>query len=118
VRWAIRTDEGQFVGTCGFNRIVLERGRRGEIAYDLTLAWQGRGVLATVLPVVIAFGWERLGLYRMEAMVTPGNDRSCQALERHGFRREGLLAAYGCWKGQLVDQIVYGLTRTASRPTL
>lgn len=118
VRWAIRTKTDAFVGTSGFNRIVLERGRRGEIAYDLAFGWQRRGVMAAVLPAVIAFGWERLDLYRLEAMVTPGNERSCKLLERHGFAREGVLAAYGSWKGRNWDQVVYGLTRRAAHPTL
>jgi ribosomal-protein-alanine N-acetyltransferase len=119
VRWAIRRrPDRAFAGTCGFNQIVLERGRRGEIAYDLDRRWQGQGVMAQVLPAVISFGWERLGLYRQEAMVTPGNQRSCALLERHGFRREGVLAAYAFWKGRHWDQIVYGLTREAPAATL
>ncbi|HEY1561256.1 MAG TPA: GNAT family protein [Caulobacteraceae bacterium] len=109
VRWTIRRRaDGAFAGTCGFNRIALERGRRGEIAYDLTRAWQGRGVMGQVLPAVIAFGWARLRLHRLEALVTPGNARSCALLERHGFTREGVLAGYGFWKGCFWDQIVYG----------
>ncbi|HEY5289125.1 MAG TPA: GNAT family protein [Caulobacteraceae bacterium] len=119
VRWAIRERaDGGFVGTCGFNNIVLERGRRGEIAYDLRRAWQRRGVMGHVLPKVIDFGWKQLALHRLEALVTPGNDRSCAVLERHGFRREGVLADYGFWKGRYWDQIVYGLTRAATATTL
>ena len=98
VRWAIRLRGiGAFAGTCGYNRIVLERGRRGEIAYDLCRAWQGRGVMRDVLPAVMEFGWRRLALHRLEALVTPGNERSCALLERHGFAREGVLAGYGFW---------------------
>ncbi len=119
LRWAIRDrPSGAFVGTCGFNQIVLERGRRGEIAYDLIRHWQGRGVMATILPAAVDFGWRRLGLHRLEALVTPGNTRSCALLERHGFAREGVLAGYGYWKGRYFDQIVYGLTREAAAPTL
>jgi len=110
-RWAIRERaSGAFVGTCGFNRIVLERGRRGEIAYDLNVAWQGRGAMSVALPAVIDFGRLRLALHRLEALVTPGNHRSCALLERHGFVREGVLAGYGFWKGRHFDQIIYGLT--------
>jgi ribosomal-protein-alanine N-acetyltransferase len=119
LRWAIRERTlGEFVGTCGYNQIVVERGRRGEIAYDLTVAWQGRGVMGAVLAAAIDFGWDRLALHRLEAMVTPGNARSCALLERHGFAREGVLAGYGFWKGRYFDQIVYGLTREAHAPTL
>ena len=119
VRWTIRRREDHvFTGTCGFNNIVLERGRRGEIAYDLDRRWQRRGVMGQVLPAVIGFGWDRLGLHRQEAMVTPGNDRSCALLERHGFAREGVLSGYGFWKGRFWDQIVYGLTRREAIATL
>ncbi len=110
VRWAIsERATGAFVGTAGFNTLVLERGRRGEVAYDLGRAWWGRGVMSAVLPVLIDFGFHRLRLHRLEAMVTPGNDRSCRLLERHGFAREGRLAGYGYWKGAYQDQLIYAL---------
>lgn len=109
VRWSIRErTTGAFVGTAGFNALIIERGRRGEIAYDLGRAWWGRGVMAGVLPTLVSFGFERLTLRRLEALVTPGNDRSCRLLERHGFAREGVLREYGFWKGRYWDQIVYG----------
>ena len=38
VRWAIRDRTGTFVGTIGFNRLVRERGSRGEVAYDVVCA--------------------------------------------------------------------------------
>ena len=69
-------------------------------------------------PRVIDFGWNRLSLHRLEALVTPGNDRSCAVLERHGFTREGVLAGFGFWKGRYWDQIIYGLTRPPAAPTL
>jgi len=107
VRWAIRRD-AQLIGTVGFNSLELERGRRGEVAYDLARAEWGHGVMSAILPHVMAFGYERLGLRRLEAMVTAGNHRSCALLERHGFVREGLLRDHGYWTGRFWDQIVYG----------
>ena len=108
VRWAIRDRAGAFAGTCGFNAIHRLRGRRGEIAYDLARAWWGRGVMDEIMPLLFDFGYRRLGLHRLEAMVTPGNDRSCRLLERHGFQCEGLLRDYGYWRGRFWDQLVYG----------
>jgi [ribosomal protein S5]-alanine N-acetyltransferase len=67
---------------------------------------------------LIDFGLDTLALHRLEAMVTPGNGRSCRLLERHGFVFEGVLAGYGYWKGRYWDQIVYGLTRGSLDPTL
>ncbi len=104
---------GAFAGACGFNRLVVERARRGEIAYDLSPPWWGRGVMDAILPALIDFAASRLALHRLEALVTPGNHPSCRLLERHGFAREGVLAGHGFWKGRFWDQIVYG--RVADR---
>lgn len=118
LRWSIRSEAGgAFVGTCGFNSLVLDRGRRGEIAYDLSRAWWGRGVMDAVLPLVIAFGFEALRLRRLEAMVTPGNRHSCALLERWGFACEGVLKDYGYWKGRYFDQLLYALTASGFAPT-
>ena len=108
VRWSIRRRDGAgFVGTCGFNSLTLERGCRGEIGYDVRRAAWGERVMNEVLPAVLRFGFQSLGLRRIEALVTPGNTWSCALLERHGFEREGVLREYGFWKDAFWDQIVY-----------
>lgn len=108
VRWAIRPAAGgPLLGTCGFNALELDRGRRGEVAYDLARAHWGRGVMSEILPRLLTFGFEGLGLRRIEAFVTPGNERSCRLLERHGFLREARLRDHGFWKGRFWDQLIY-----------
>lgn len=109
LRWGIRKSGAEgLIGTVGFNALEVDRGRRGEIAYDLARAYWGQGVMAAVLPRVLAFGFERLGLRRVEAMVTLGNERSGRLLEKHGFLREGVLRDHAFWKGRFWDQAVYG----------
>ncbi len=107
LRWAIRDSDGGFVGTCGFHLMTFLRGRRAEIGYDVSPDWWGQRVMGEVMPAALGFGFNVLGLRRIEAMVTPGNDRSCALLERHGFRREGVLRSYGLWKDRFWDQILY-----------
>jgi ribosomal-protein-alanine N-acetyltransferase len=118
VRWTIRdqdadsydgaaVEQGAFVGTCGFHRLDYSQGCKGQIGYDLTPEKWGQGVMAEVLPAMLEFAFGPLGLHRIEAMVTPGNDRSCRLLEKHGFRREGLLRHYAFWRGAWQDQILF-----------
>jgi ribosomal-protein-alanine N-acetyltransferase len=109
VRWAIRDQDGanNFFGTCGFHRLEYVQGRRGQIGYDLRPEQWGQGVMSEVLPALIEFGHGCLGLRRIEALVTPGNDRSSRLLERHGFRREGVMRDFAFWRGEFQDQILY-----------
>ena len=108
VRWGVRrAGEARLIGTVGFNRIERDRGRWGEIAYDLARDQWGRGVMSGILPAVISRGFEDWGLLRLEAMVTTGNERSCALLERMGFRLEGVLTRRGWWKDRAWDQMVF-----------
>jgi ribosomal-protein-alanine N-acetyltransferase len=107
-RWAIRNAQGgEFIGTAGFNALVWERGCRGEVAYDVSRRFWGQRVMDEVLPLLLDFGFRTLGLRRIEALVTAGNEPSCRLLERHGFEREGVLRDQGFWKDRFWDQIVY-----------
>ena len=113
VRWAIREKgqdgaAGTFLGTCGFNTLVYERARRGEVAYDLSPSHWGKGVMAEIMPQLIALAAGPLALRRLEAMVTPGNTRSIHLLERHGFEKEGRLRQHAYWKGRFWDQLIFG----------
>lgn len=115
-RWAIRDREhGTFVGTVGLNSIVRERASRGEIAYDLVRGWWGRGVMREVLTALVRVGFDDLDLNRLEAFVTPGNERSTRLLARHGSRREGLLRQHGRWRGCDWDQKIWSLLRAEWR---
>ena len=107
IRWAIRDRAGAFVGTAGFNSLVRERASRGEIAYDVVRPRWRTGVMAEVLPAVLDHGFRTLGLRRIEALVTPGNEPSAALLERHGFAREAVLRDHAHWRGRYWDQWLY-----------
>ena len=56
---------------------------------------------------MLAFGFETLGLRRIEAMVTAGNERSVRLLDKLGFALEGRLRDHAYWKGRFWDQLIY-----------
>jgi len=108
VRWAIHDRaSGEYVGSCGFNSLVWTYACRGEIGYDVVRNWWGRRVMGEVLPALLDFGFDRLGLRRIEALVMPANQRSWRLLERHGFEREGLLRDHGFWRDDFHDAYLY-----------
>ncbi|OEZ70960.1 spermidine N(1)-acetyltransferase [Janthinobacterium sp. HH103] len=86
-------DGGQLVGTIGFNAISPQH-RTAEIAYDLAPAVWGHGVATSIVNAVVDWGFQRLGLLRIQATVLESNERSLRVLERCAFEREGYLRSY------------------------
>ncbi|MEM7246685.1 MAG: GNAT family protein [Acidobacteriota bacterium] len=110
VRWSIRQrDTGEFLGTCGFNTVQWKRGARAEVAYDLLPSHWGQGVMKEVLRRVLEVGFHDLGMRRIEARVTPGNERSAGLLSSLGFTEEGRLRQVGFWRGRYWDLLVFSL---------
>lgn len=64
---------------------------RGSVGFDLARAYWGRGIMPEALRTVLRFGFERLGLNRVEADASVYNFQSQRALQKVGFRQEGHL---------------------------
>ena len=96
------------IGTATLHSLQREQGR-AELGYSLAPAWQGRGLAAEALRLVLAHAFGPLQLRRLEADVDPRNLASCRLLERLGFRREGLLRARWRVAGEDCDSAIYGL---------
>ena len=108
LRWAIRAKGGgELAGVVGLHDLVWERACRGEVGFNVGRDVWGAHVMDEVLPKVLAFGFMRLGLRRIQAMVTPGNVWSERLLLRNGFEREGVLREYAFWKDEFQDQTVF-----------
>ena len=118
-RWgiALRGDR-ELIGSVGYYRWLDDPQPQAEIGYDLAPEWWGRGLMTEALGAVLAFGFERMGLARVEAYVMADNGRSCRILERLGFEREALLSRHGEDEhGRPCDEYRFGLSAPApARP--
>lgn len=92
-------DGGQLVGTIGLNAISPQH-RTAEIAYDLAPAIWGQGVATSIVNAVVDWGFQRMGLLRIQATVLESNARSIRVLERCAFEREGYLRCYRQIRGK------------------
>lgn len=110
-RWGIeRKSDRRLIGTCGFHH--WERAyHRAEIGYDLAPDCWGQGYMREALTAMLASGFERMDLNRMDALVYVGNPPSYELLEKLGFQREGLLRDYFYLNETYYDHYVYGLLR-------
>ncbi len=81
------------IGVTGLSELS-RRDRRAVIGTWLGHGHWGSGANAESKALVLALAFRRLGLIRASALVNPANVRSVRALERLGFRHEGVLMAW------------------------
>ncbi len=87
--WAIvLAASGKMIGTCGFTDIDAENDL-AEIGYVVNPDFWGQGIACEAASAVIDFGFERLGLHRIEAKYMLGNVRSSRVMEKLGMTYEG-----------------------------
>ena len=109
IRWGITLkNEDLVIGTCGYNSLVPTQ-FRGEIGYDLHRDFWKQGIMREALQAILAFGFDRLELNKIEAKVMLGNDASDRLLKKLGFKEEGVLRRHGYWKGGFHDLRIFGL---------
>jgi RimJ/RimL family protein N-acetyltransferase len=105
-----RRDDGVVVGTCTLYAIDTAC-RRAEVGYALARPHWGRGYANEAVTALLDWGFEQLGLNRVEADIDPRNAPSQRALERLGFVREGHLRERWIVGGEVCDSWIYGLLR-------
>lgn len=105
-----RKEDARPIGQCTLFKLNAAC-RRAEIGYSLAAQVWGKGYMHEALRALVAYGFERMDLNRIEADVDPRNARSVRTLERLGFRREGLLKERWIVDGEVCDSALYGLLR-------
>ena len=109
VTWAIVTPgDDRTIGAIAIH--LAQNHRRGEIGYWLATPCWGRGVMTDAARTVVAYGFETLGLHRIQATCLPHNVGSYRVMEKAGMVREGILRDYVVHKaGEYADIAMYAI---------
>ncbi|NGM83491.1 GNAT family N-acetyltransferase [Paenibacillus sp. 7124] len=111
IRWGITLrSESRVIGTCGFHG-WMKNHYKAEIGYELIPEYWRQGYMTEVIQKAIEFGFNNLGLNRIEAFVEPENVGSRRVLEKIGFREEGTLKEHFYWRNRFVDTVIYALLK-------
>jgi ribosomal-protein-alanine N-acetyltransferase len=114
VRWGLaRKTDGVVIGTCGY--VFNEAHAAAGLGYELGRPYWRQGFMSEALQAAIRFGFERLGLNRIQALVMPGNLASAGLLQSLGFQDEGLLREYAFFKGGFQDLHCFSLLKREFR---
>lgn len=115
-QWGIEYDvERAVIGTCTLFNWDARHGR-AELGFALARRVWNRGLALEAVDRVVRFGFEDLGLHRLEADADPRNAASLRVLRRLGFQVEGLLRERYRQEGEMQDAVLLGLLRTEWLP--
>lgn len=93
--------DGKMIGTCGFTAFHCTSDA-AEVGYVLNPEYWGRGIAKEALLRVMEFGFDVLGLHRIEARFIKDNERSLHLMESVGMQLEGYLREAMLVKGRYV----------------
>jgi len=108
-------DGDRHIGNCGFNDIdYVDRCGVFGILIGEKDCW-GQGYAPEAAKLVLKYGFEELGLHRIELEVYSHNARAVRAYEKVGFRREGTLRESYYRNGVYHDTIVMSVLESEWR---
>lgn len=114
--WGIELKEsGRLIGTIGYMWWDREN-RSAEVGYSLARAQWNKGLMTEAMRVIIRFGFEEMGLNRIEAQHETSNPASGRVMEKVGMCLEGILRQRLYNKGRYVDVALYSILRGDRRP--
>jgi RimJ/RimL family protein N-acetyltransferase len=109
-QWIVLADDRP----AGWITLVVANWTHGiaEIGYALSTPYQNRGIMPGALRRLIDDLFTNTRLRRLEARCSIENVASYRALEKIGFRREGILRAYFILDDRPIDNYLYSLLRS------
>jgi RimJ/RimL family protein N-acetyltransferase len=82
--------DGAVLGFAAIVQIDLEA-REGEIGYLVAPAARGRGVARRAVSLLTAWGFDEIGLVRLELRIDVANGPSERVAEGAGYRLDGIM---------------------------
>jgi [ribosomal protein S5]-alanine N-acetyltransferase len=100
----------QVAGEVNLNNVIRGAMQSGTIGYWIDQRHAGNAYVAEAVAVIMQFGFEQLGLHRLEICIVPRNERSRRIMEKLAIRSEGIAERYLEINGTWEDHIRYGIT--------
>lgn len=108
---AVIEADGIPVGTIGL--LSIDR-KNSKAEYYIAMGetdYKGKGIAKEASRLILAYGFEKLGLNRIYLFTETENIKAQRLFEKVGFIREGILKQDVFSHGQFVDRIAYGYLR-------
>jgi ribosomal-protein-alanine N-acetyltransferase len=105
--WAIcNKDDLTFFGAGGLNDLEKEN-RKAEVGFWLMPENWGKGIMKEVIPVICNYGFQTLGLHRIEGFVESDNINCKNGLKKLDFDFEGSMRDCEVKNGKFISLDIY-----------
>jgi ribosomal-protein-alanine N-acetyltransferase len=95
------------IGRCGIHNWNAEH-RRAEIGYVIAdERYKRKGLMTEAFGAVVDYGFDKMNLNRIEALVGIGNVPSLRLMEKHNFIKEGLLRQHYYTSDKYEDSVLF-----------
>jgi ribosomal-protein-alanine N-acetyltransferase len=109
INWAITLKGNpKLIGIIGHYRIKPEH-FRSEIGYMLLPEYHGRGIISEAIKETLNYGFKKMKLHSVEAIIDPENLASERVLQKSGFLKEAHLKENEYFDGRFLDTIIYSI---------
>jgi RimJ/RimL family protein N-acetyltransferase len=105
------TCRGDLAGGLRFQRRELMHRMCADLSYWVGRPNWNRGIASAAVRAATEYGFDTLGLERIQAFVLDPNPASAHVLEKAGFELEGRLRRYVLRDGQTGDALLYARLR-------
>lgn len=106
--FAIVSTDDRLLGSVSILRLAWTQ-LRGEVGYWLAPEARGQGHATRAVQLICAWGFQSLGLERIDLYAAVANEASQHVAQRAGFTREAVLRSYMRGKDGQLDMVAFGL---------
>ncbi len=107
-------DLDHLLGSISLLRFSWEHAR-AEVGYWLAKAPRGQGHVTRAVRLITRWGFDNLGLERIDLLAATENPASQRVAERCGFAQEAILRSYLLGRDGRQDMVAYGLLAREAR---
>lgn len=105
--WAVCSlDNKIFYGAGGLNNLSKEH-KKAEIGCWLLKEFWGKGMMREIIPIICNYGFDNLGLHRIEGLVETDNYNCKRALKKLDFIHEGTMRDCEVKNGKFISLDIY-----------
>ena len=104
----IEKESNTVIGSCGFHNWVKEH-LRAELGYYLHPNYREKGYMIEATEKVLAYGFKKMNLIRIEAFIDPNNGPSIGIMNRFSFKKKGVLRDHYIGSDKVYDSVIYSL---------